>query len=105
MKRRFTMIILSTISFPPESAKEIGKRFMEAAPLPDYITRRGPYILPVTGQGVHSISIYEVDRPTRMAEAVELLSNEQAKYFGIPGYTYSINVALDAEEAMKSIGL
>jgi hypothetical protein len=40
-----------------------------------------------------------------MAEAVELLSNEQAKYFGIPGYTYSINVALDAEEAMKSIGL
>jgi hypothetical protein len=44
------MIILSTVSFPPESAKEIGKRFTELAPLPDYITRRGPYILPVTGQ-------------------------------------------------------
>ena len=99
------MIILSTVSFPPESAKEIGKRFMEVAPLPDYITRRGPYILPVTGQGVHSISIYEVDRPTRIAEAVEFLSNEQAKYFGVPGYTYSINVTLEVEEALKTIGL
>ena len=99
------MIILSTVSFPPESAKEIGKRFMEVAALPDYITRRGPYILPVTGQGVQSMSIYEVDRPTRMAEAVEFLSNEQAKYFGIPGYTYSINIALEVEEALKSVGL
>ena len=99
------MIILSTVSFPPESAKEIGKRYMEAAPLPDYITRRGPYILPLTGQGVQSISIYEVDRPTRMAEAVELLSNEQAKYFGIPGFTYSIQVCLDVEEALKTVGL
>ena len=99
------MIILSTVSFPPESAKEIGKRFMEVGPLPDYITRRGPYILPLTGQGVQSMSIYEVDRLTKMAEAVELLSNEQAKYFGIPGFTYSIQVCLDVEEALKTVGL
>jgi hypothetical protein len=105
MNRRFTMIILSTSSFPPESAKEIGKRFTERVPLPDYITMRGPYILPRQGDGVQSITIYEVDRPTRIAEAVEFLSNEQAKYFGVPGYTYSINVTLEVEEALKTIGL
>jgi len=99
------MVILSTGSFPPESAKEVGKRFMEAASQPDYITRRGPFILPLRGEGVQSITIYEVDRPTRIAEAYEFIANEVAKYFSVPGYTYSINVCLEAEEAVKTIGL
>ncbi len=99
------MIILTISSFPPESAREIGKRFMERGSLPDYIKMRGPYVLPRQAEGIQSMTLYEVDRPTRMAEAVELLANEQAKYFGTPGYTYSINVCLEAEEALKTIGL
>jgi hypothetical protein len=99
------MIILSVSSFPPESAKEIGKRFTERASLPDYLTMRGPYILPRQGDGLQSITVYEVDRPTRMAEAVEFLSNEQAKYFGLQGYTYSINMCLEVAEALKTVGL
>jgi hypothetical protein len=99
------MIILSVSSFPPESAKEIGKRFMERAPLPDYIKMRGPYILPRQEDGIKSITIYEVDRPTRIAEAFEHLSNDQARYFGVQGYSYSINVSLEAGEALKVVGL
>ena len=99
------MVILTISSFPPESSKEIGKRFMERATLPDFIKIKGPYVLPRQGEGVMSITLYEVDRPTRLAEALELLANEQAKYFGTPGYTYSINVCLEVEEALKTIGL
>ena len=99
------MIILSISSFPPGSAKEIGKRFIERASLPDYIKMRGPYILPRPGEGIQSLTLYEVDRPTRMAEAFEFLSNQQAKYFGVEGYTYSINMCLDAQEALKAVGL
>jgi len=99
------MVILSTASFTPESAKEMGKRFMESASLPNYITRRGPFILPLRGEGIQGITIYEVDRPTRLAEAFEFISNDVTKYFGVPGYSYSINVCLEVEEALKTIGL
>jgi hypothetical protein len=104
-KRRDAMVIITISSFPTESAKEIGKRFMERSNTPDFITMKGPYILPRQGDGIQSVTLYEVDRPTRLAEAVELLANEQAKYFGAPGYTYSINVCLDATEALKTIGM
>jgi len=78
---------------------------MERGTLPDFVTMKGPFVLPRQGEGIQSITLYEVDRPTRMAEAVELLANEQAKFIGVPGYTYSINVALEVEEALKTIGL
>ena len=99
------MIILTTTLFPPESAKETGKRFMEAAALPDYITRRGPYILPAKAEGIQGMTIYEVDRPSKIAEAIEWSANDVTKYFGIPGFTYSIQVCLDVEEALKTVGL
>jgi hypothetical protein len=99
------MIVMTTTLFSPESAKEVGKRFMESSALPDYITRRGPYILPTKEEGIQGITIYEVDRPSKIAEAVEWTANDVTKYFGIPGFTYSITVCLDAEEALKTIGL
>jgi hypothetical protein len=36
------MIIISLASYPTESAREIGKRFLELPPLADYITMKGP---------------------------------------------------------------
>ncbi len=99
------MIIITTTLFPPESAKETGKRFKEGGTPPDFITRRGPYILPAKAEGIQGITIYEVDRPTRIAEAVEWSANDVTKYFGIPGFRYSINVCLEVEEALKTVGL
>ena len=99
------MVILQTMIFPPESAKETGKRFLESASLPNYITRIGPFILSLKGEGIQGLTIYQVDRPTRIAEAFEYVSNDVTKYFGVPGLTYNISVCLDAEEALKTVGL
>ena len=99
------MIIMMTTLFPPESAKETGKRFMESSTLPDYITRRGPYILATKSDGIHGITVYEVDRSNKLAEAYEWISNDVTKYFGVPGFTYNIAVCLDVEEALKTVGL
>ena len=99
------MIIMTTTQFPPESAKETGKRFLEASSLPNFMTRRGPYILPLRGDGIQGITIYEVDRATRIAEAFEWAANDVTKYFGIPGFTYNMCVCLDVEEALKTVGL
>lgn len=99
------MIVFVTTIFPPESAKETGKRFMEGEKPPDYMTRRGPYILPAAAEGIQGITIYELDRSTKLAEAVEYASNDITKYFGIPGFRYSIRVCLNVEEALKTVGL
>jgi hypothetical protein len=104
-ERRFNMIILTTVEFPPQNAKEIGKRFLESTSLPDYLTRIGPYVLPLRGEGFQSLTIYQVDRPTRIAEAIEFLSNDMAKYFDVPGFTHSVSICLDGEEALKTVGL
>jgi hypothetical protein len=38
------MIFIGMITFPPESANEIGKRYLELPSLPDYMTMKGLYI-------------------------------------------------------------
>ncbi len=99
------MIIMRTTIFSPEGAKEIAKCYMESATLPDYLTRRGPYILPAKTEGIYGIAIYEVDRPSKLAEAYEWIANDIVKYFGVPGFTYNISVCLEAEEALKTLGI
>ncbi len=98
------MVILAVLSFPPESAKEIGKRFLELPPVPDYLTMRGPFIQGVKGDGIQTTVVYEFDR-AKMADAMEAVSNRYVPYYGVPGFTYTINVCLEAQEALKMIGL
>jgi hypothetical protein len=68
------------------------------------ITMRGPYIQGVKGDGIQSTTVYEFDR-AKMADAMEAVSNRYVPYFGVPGFTYTINVCLEAQEALKMLGL
>ena len=98
------MVIIGMISFPTESSKEIGKRFMQVTPLPKYITKKGPYFSSELGVGIKAISIFEYD-PSKMAEAYEYISNYYASYIGVPGYSYNVGACQEAMEALKMIGL
>jgi hypothetical protein len=98
------MVVITKISFPPSSAKEIGKGFTELPALPDYITMIGPFISSSEGEGVQSIAIYECDN-SKLAEAVEHVSNRMVPYFDVSGFKYSVNTWLEAGEALKMIGL
>ena len=49
------MVIIGMNSFPPESANEIGKRFLELPPVPDYITMKGPYIHSMMEGGIQGV--------------------------------------------------
>jgi hypothetical protein len=40
-----------------------------------------------------------------MRETFEFVNSRLAKYFGVPGYTFSSGVWLEAKEALKMIGL
>ena len=97
------MVIIADISFPPETANDVGKRFLETAPLPEFMALKGPYVKGKK-EGIQVYEIYELDN-SKIAEGLEFVTNRCVAYFGIPDYKYNINVYFEAVEALKMIGL
>ncbi|MCP4023842.1 MAG: hypothetical protein GY729_18505 [Desulfobacteraceae bacterium] len=98
------MIIVSHVTYPPESAKEITKRFLTAPVLPDFLTKRGPYISTSRKEGIHSLTLYEVDNEN-LAKGIAAVSDSLAIYIGVPGYTYDIQPYFLVEEGLKILGM
>jgi hypothetical protein len=98
------MVIIGSNLFPTESANDIGKRFLELPPLPDYITMKGPYVHGMMEGGIQGIELFELDK-SRLAEGIEYVSNRYVAYFGISGFRYTVTVYFEAQEALKMIGL
>ena len=98
------MVIISIVSYPAEQSKEVAKRFGELPPVPSYMTIKGPYFSGEVGAGVKAMILYEYDQ-TKTKEAMEYVGTRLAKYFGVPGFTYSVNIWLEVKEGLKMIGL
>lgn len=98
------MVIITNISYPPERAKEIANRFLEAPQIPNYMQRKGPYINSSLEDGVHTISVFELDK-TYLAEGLEFLGNYYVSFFGVPDFKYQIRPYFDVEEGLKMIGI
>jgi len=103
-ERRYLMVILGMMSYPPEGAKEAGKRFLANPPLPDYLTMKGPFIYASKGEGIRTLVVYECDR-SKLADAMEVVSNRYVIYMGVPGLTYTVQVWMEIGEALKMIGM
>jgi hypothetical protein len=97
------MYMLAISCYPQESATELGERFIEAKPAPDFIATLGPFIRS-TLEGIKTITIYEFD-PSKYAETTEYLNNRYAAYHGVPGFRYSLEEWLGVMEALNLIGL
>jgi uncharacterized lipoprotein NlpE involved in copper resistance len=98
------MVIIGMISYPPESANEMGKRFLESSAIPSYMTLKGPFVYSEVGGGIKILALYDVDQ-SKLREAEEVVLNRYAKYFGVPGFSYSVQPWLEIKEALKMIGL
>jgi hypothetical protein len=98
------MVIIGMLSYPPESAKEIGKRFLAQKPEPSYLTRKGLYILSKIGEGIQTITIYECEN-SKLSDGMDYIANRYTAYFGVPGFTYSVQVWFEISEALKMIGM
>lgn len=97
------MVLVGTAWYPMFRAQEIGKLFMKSAPLPDYITRRGPYACG-TSEGYRLVTIFECDG-SRLAEAVLKLHGYYATFKEISEFRYSVDVCLEAPEGLKILGV
>jgi hypothetical protein len=97
------MVIVGTIQFKPETANDIGKRFLELAPVPDYLTLIGPFIKARIG-GTIGLEIFEVD-DAKLALALDYVSNRYISFYGIPDFSSTTEVYYSAHEALKMVGL
>lgn len=98
------MVIITQTSYPPESANDIANRFLEAPQLPNFISRKGPYISSDMDKGIRTLSLFELDN-SNVAEGLEALGNYYAVFFGVQGFRYTIRPFFDVDEALKMIGM
>lgn len=98
------MIIIANVSYPPEHAQDIAKRFLEAPQLPEFMTRKGPYVGATIENGIYITTFYELDK-SRLAEGMEFIGNYMTIFFGVPGFTYQFKPFFDVDEALKMIGM
>ena len=97
------MVILSDVTYPPESAGEVAKRYLRAPALPDFLVKRGPF-LSADWQGVHSITFYELPND-KLAQGLTAVGDSMAIYFGVPGYLYEVKPYFELEEGLSMIGM
>ena len=98
------MVIIAFATYPPESAREIGKRFMKVSPVPDFITMEGPYLYSNGENGIQAASLYKFDK-SKAAEVLQIVNDQHAAFFGVPGYQYDIKVCAGVERGLKMSGV
>ena len=98
------MVIISNVIYPPESTKEIAKRYLMAPVLPEFLNKKGPYVSASKKDGMNSITYYELDND-RLAEGLKAIGESLAIYFGVPGYKYDIKPYFELEEGLAILGL
>ena len=98
------MITISMVSYPPESAIEMTKRFFELSPMPDFVTVVGPYTITELEGGIQGITIYKYDK-AKAGEANEVIANAHMTFYGVAGYKYSLKLAASAATSAKMVGI
>ena len=98
------MVIIAEVSYPTESARQVATRFLETPDIPEFLTRKGPYVSTNLEHGVFVVTIYELDK-SKLAEGLEYLGQSMAVYFGVPEFKYSIKPFMDVEEALKLLDM
>ena len=98
------MVIVTKVSYPTESSKEMAKKFLEAPQMPDYIVRKGPYVTSNTCEGIHVMTVSELDN-SRLAEGLDFTASYMTLFYGIPGFKYEMRPYFEVEEALKLLGM
>ncbi len=98
------MVIISNVSYPPESAKDMASRFLEAPQPPDFMTKNGPFVNASLTDGVLITTMYELDN-AKLAEGLNFLGSYFAIFFGIPGFKYQFKPHFTVEEGLKMLGM
>ena len=98
------MVIISNVTYPPESTKEIAKRYLKAPVIPSFLNKKGPYVSASMTGGMNSITFYELDND-KLAEGLKAVGESMAIYFGVPGFSYDLKPHFELAEGLDILGL
>ena len=93
---------LTTSSFPPHKATEMGKAFQNLPKLPDFVKRLFIFIVP--SSDIKGYALYEVP-DDKAHEGYVAITKRITGYFGIEGYKFTLEPLLTTKEALALIGL
>ena len=91
------MVIKCTFSIPLQSIRDYARQITKLPALPEYITKRGPYINDVAEASNQIITIYEFDK-SMFAEACESISRQIDPFRGVPGFAFSAKLLTKGKE-------
>ena len=94
------MMIRCTFSVPFEKIRDYAREFSELSSLPEYITKRGPYIKESAGRYSKIIISYDFDK-SRLAEAWEMISKQFDIFHGLPGFALSAHILEKSKEVTR----
>ncbi len=98
------MILISTISHPPESANEMMNRSKRLPRLPEYIKTVGPYTNSSVAEGIKTLTIYEFEN-SKFGEASKLINRLLQSFIGVPGFAFSLEVWVKTKNAYQPFEL
>ena len=82
------MVIKFTLPVPLEEIWPYIKKILELPPLPEYITKRGPFINNGEGDKNRIITLYDFDE-SRLIEAWDIIFKQVRIFRDLPGFTFS----------------
>ncbi|MDP8222955.1 MAG: hypothetical protein P9L99_06320 [Candidatus Lernaella stagnicola] len=89
------MIVKLEIAYLPEYSPEMGKRFKQEIQWPAGVVMRGPYLYPVISEGKRALFLFEFDK-ARMGEAMDAIRVYPLRFYGMPGFSYSLQICIEA---------
>jgi tagatose-1,6-bisphosphate aldolase len=93
------MVIKCTFLVSLESVGDYAKQFGDSPPLPEYITKKGPYVNNNEGAAHQIIILYEFDR-SELREAWTNILKQMDSLHGVPGLAISAHI-LEAGKKAK----
>ena len=85
------MFIKCTLSVPLQSLEDFARQFSELSPLPEYISKKGPYSNDKKGRAHKIILIYEVDG-SRLVQAWGEILRQLGSLRRFPGFSLSAHI-------------
>lgn len=101
------MFVMITITYPPDKAVEVAKRFIKARqenPMPPFIKTVGEFVTSSLECGIKVCGIYEIEAGKEY-EGLQELSRRTEQFFDIEGFRYQMEPVMAAEEAISTLPL
>jgi hypothetical protein len=100
------MFIVATVTYPPDKAVQITKKFLKAAekPLPSFIKPGHVLTAPGGERGIKVLVIYEVD-DKKFKEGVKEIAKRYVPFYDVEGFRYNFEVMLSTTEAIPILGI